>query len=417
MERKPIHVLLISNTAPLPFVQGADRDWVNLLNAFGPEHLRVTWVGLGGSERLLKSVDGRVLTRTIDINHPCFYELVPDNAYTERSRWLWTKIIAATSLNLGRSFLELRRALGGDPVDLVITNTAVVLLGAFYARLTGRPHVWNVKEYLDPHVEACRRFAGMINRFSSAVVVPSRIIGEPFGPRVHVMPDGGDLEHIKSSVTKGREEVMRSLGLPPDLPLVAQVGAISQRKGQYLTAEAFVRLARGGGPPTFSLVFFGTGDARELERLDSILSAAPPEWRDKVKFSTFGAGDLSPLAAADVLVHPSVFQDAFPNAVREAMTLGKPVIASDIGGMPDMIVHGANGLLVRPDDVAALASALERLVRLPDERRRLGEAAAVFAAENFDIHTRKLAYLELIKSLCRRGRAVLPEAAPDVSRS
>jgi glycosyltransferase involved in cell wall biosynthesis len=194
---------------------------------------------------------------------------------------------------------------------------------------------------------------------------------------------------------------LKTLGLPVNLPMVAQVGAISRRKGQYLTAEAFVRLARRNGPPTFSLVFFGDGNTQETERLNLILSQAPGEWRAVAKLSVFEEGDLSPLAAADIVVHPSTFQDAYPNAVREAMTLGKPVIASALGGMLDMIVDGENGLVIAPDDVAALASALERLLQRGDLRQQLGESAEVFARHNFDIHVRKLAFLDLLNNLAR----------------
>jgi glycosyltransferase involved in cell wall biosynthesis len=400
-ERKPIHLLLVSNTDNGPFVGGADRDWVNLLNALGPDHVRVTWVGNSGSKELRKYVDERVLVRAIDIPHPCFYDLVPDNAYTPRSKWLWTKIMTATSLRLSRSFFQLRHVLRHDPIDIVLTNTAVVLLGAFFAQLTRRPHVWNIKEYLDPRIKACRRFANVITRFSSAVVVPSRVIGEAFESRLHILPDGGDIDKIKSRVKSSREDVLKTLGLPVNLPMVAQVGAISRRKGQYLTAEAFVRLARRNGPPTFSLVFFGDGNTQETERLNLILSQAPGEWRAVAKLSVFEEGDLSPLAAADIVVHPSTFQDAYPNAVREAMTLGKPVIASALGGMLDMIVDGENGLVIAPDDVAALASALERLLQRGDLRQQLGESAEVFARHNFDIHVRKLAFLDLLNNLAR----------------
>jgi glycosyltransferase involved in cell wall biosynthesis len=411
LERKPIHLLLVSNTDRGPFVGGADRDWVNLLNALGPDEVRVTWVGTSGSEELRKYIDPRVLVRTIDIVHPCFYDLVPDNAYTPKSRWLWSKIMLASSLGLGRSFFQLRHALRSEPVDIVVTNTVVVLLGAFFAKLTRRPHVWNIKEHLDPQVKACRRFANVITRLSSAVVVPSRAIGEAFSSRLHVFPDGGDIGNIKSRVTSSRQDVLKRFGLPADLPMVAQVGAISQRKGQHLTAEAFVNLAHRGGPPAFSLVFFGKGNPQETERVNLILSQAPQEWRDVVKFAVFEDDDFSLLAAADIVVHPSTFQDAFPNAVREAMTLGKPVIASALGGMLDMIVDGVNGLLVTPNDANVLAAALDRLLLMPDLRRQLGANAEVFARDNFDIHLRKLAFLDLLKQLATSKQEVAPGAS------
>lgn len=400
-------MVLVSNTDGGPWVTGADRDWVNLLNALGPDHLRVTWVGNKGSEELRKYVDERVLTRTVDLPHPPLYALVPDNAYTPRSRWLWTKIVVVAALGVGRTSLQLRRALRRDPADLVLTNTMVPLLGAFFALLTRRPHVWNVKEYLDPRVRACRTYAALITRCSSAVVVPSRVTGDAFDARLHVLPDGGDIEDMTSRVRSARADVLNALRLPPDLPMVAHVGAISERKGQHLTAEAFARVAGRGGPPACSLVFLGAGRDGERERVLRVLSRAPAEWRDVVRFDIYGEGDLSALAAADIVVHPSTYQDAFPNVVREAMTLGRPVIATALGGMVDMIADDETGLLV-PPDAAALASALERLLGSPDLRNRLGRAAEVFARREFDVHVRKHAFLELLNELAPRngnGRA------------
>jgi glycosyltransferase involved in cell wall biosynthesis len=185
------------------------------------------------------------------------------------------------------------------------------------------------------------------------------------------------------------------LDLPVGLPMVAQVGAISGRKGQHVSAEAFVRLADRGGPPICSLVFFGHGSSAEKARVERVLSEAPDGWRAVVRFDSFEATDLSSLAAADIVVHPSTVHDAYPNAVREAMTLGKPVIASAMGGMVDMITDGESGVLTPPGDSVALASALEALVTDPVTRSRLGTNAAAFARQEFDVNDRKLAFLEL----------------------
>jgi glycosyltransferase involved in cell wall biosynthesis len=74
----------------------------------------------------------------------------------------------------------------------------------------------------------------------------------------------------------------------------------------------------------------------------------------------------------DVFVHPSL-AECFPTTVMEAMASGRPVVATDVGGVPEQV--GDAGLIVPPRDAAALAQAIERLLVDPDERRRLGEAA------------------------------------------
>jgi glycosyltransferase involved in cell wall biosynthesis len=194
----------------------------------------------------------------------------------------------------------------------------------------------------------------------------------------------------------GRTDVLEQLGLPTDLPMVAQLGMISRLKGQYVTAEAFVRLADRGGAPMFSLVFFGKGSPEEEQIVFDLIAQTPAEWRAVVRFDVMEAGDLSGLAAADIVVHPSTLHDSYPNAIREAMTLRRPVIASALGGIVDMIANGETGLLIPPGDSAALASALELLSARPELRRRLGSNAGVFAEQRFDVHELKRAFIELL---------------------
>lgn len=79
-------------------------------------------------------------------------------------------------------------------------------------------------------------------------------------------------------------------------------------------AEAFLRLAESGGEPLFSLLFLGRGNAEYRESLDRSLAKAPREWREAVRFVHFDHNDFSYLGAADIVVHPSVLPDPFPNA-------------------------------------------------------------------------------------------------------
>ena len=72
---------------------------------------------------------------------------------------------------------------------------------------------------------------------------------------------------------------------------------------------------------------------------------------------------------------PSIWPDPCPTVAMEAMATGRPVIASRIGGLIDMVSHEATGLLVSPGDVTALRLAMERLINAPDLRARMGQAA------------------------------------------
>lgn len=114
------------------------------------------------------------------------------------------------------------------------------------------------------------------------------------------------------------------------------------------------------------------------------------------------------LADTDIFVLPST-SEAFPNGLMEAMSCGVPVVASDVGGIPELVRHGENGLLVPPGDAAALAAALNRLIADPDGAARLGLAAreSVVSRYTFDVMTR--AFDELYTS--ERQRAGLVPAS------
>ena len=332
----PLHVLVFSNTyldGRTSTPGGADRDLLNLLNALGPDRVSVSWVGVRGCEKLRPHLDPHLTRRFLDLNLPPF-DYISTSPPQGRSRWLWTKILADYALRLVKPLRSAQRALGGERVDLVLTGNSTVLLGAAYARCFRRTHIWMVKECLDPTAPACRRYARWISRLSSAVVVPSQAVARPFPPGVLVLPDGNDVGRIRdASARPGRTAVLASLGLSAGEKVVAQVGLFTELKGQHVTAEAFVRLAAERGRAPCSLLFLGAGRASYLERIKAVLAASPHSLLNAVRFVQFQPDDYSYLAAADVVVHPSVLPDSYPNAVREAMVLGVPVIGSpDPGG-------------------------------------------------------------------------------------
>jgi glycosyltransferase involved in cell wall biosynthesis len=95
-----------------------------------------------------------------------------------------------------------------------------------------------------------------------------------------------------------------------------------------------------------------------------------------------GAAMAQCYQAADVYVHAAV-EEVFGLVVAEAMSTGLPVVASDVGGVPELVRHGEHGLLAPPQDPAALARCIERLIAQPDLRERLGRSALQKATRDF----------------------------------
>lgn len=370
--RRSLRVLLVTHHRGE--IGGVERDWINAANALGSNRLDLTWAGIEGTHGLAAHVDPRVLRDTIDVALPLFTYLVHENQYVQRSSWLWSKIVVDHLRRSLRAARQLGVRLGRSRFDLVLSGTSVVTSGALLAWAGGLPHVWAVKEWLDPSLVCSRRFAAIVKQASASVIVPSRSVAEVFGGRAAVVPDGTDVENLGGEATD-RLDVFRELALPSDRPLVVQCGTLSWWKGQHVTLEAVDSLARQSPDPIFSLLFLGGGAPTQLESLRARVDRLPWPWREAVRFASFPAGNLRYTRAADVVVHPSVLPDPFPNAVREALLLGKAVIASNCGGIPDMIDDGRTGILVPRGDAGSLGAALARVLGDFDLRTALGAAA------------------------------------------
>lgn len=173
-----------------------------------------------------------------------------------------------------------------------------------------------------------------------------------------------------------------------DEAALLSVGRFTYPKDPETLLRAAARLPAGG----WRLQLVGDGPDRErLEELQRELGL-----EHAVEF--LGARDDVPalLAAASAFVLSSR-SEGLPLSVIEAMAAGLPIVASDVGGLHELVEDGSSGLLVPAGDVDALADALRRLVADPAERQRLGNAARARAEERFDLPAFRAAHLALYR--------------------
>lgn len=154
------------------------------------------------------------------------------------------------------------------------------------------------------------------------------------------------------------------------------VGRLERVKGVEILVMAFVRtLARH---PDAQLVVVGDGPIRaELVRL-----AEDPGAAGRVHLTGWLSGQEleEQYAAASVVVIPSIFPDNFPTVAIEALGSGRAVVGSRVGGIPELVHDGDNGLLTAADDIEELESALDRMLGDPALVRRMGNRSAALAA-------------------------------------
>ncbi|HEX4346654.1 MAG TPA: glycosyltransferase [Vicinamibacterales bacterium] len=205
--------------------------------------------------------------------------------------------------------------------------------------------------------------------------------------KIVVVPNGLDTSRVS---TRARLAPLRR---------VVTVANLRPEKGHDVLVEAAADVVRVFPDATFALA----GDGPERARLERLV-------RDRGLAGAFTfhghvENVSAHLDAADIFVLPST-SEAFPNSLLEAMAAGLPVVASDVGGVPEMVSDGQTGHLVPPGDSRALATRLLTLMREPDEALRMGDAgrSAVVSRFSFD---RMVAAFErvYVAELARKGVA------------
>ncbi|MFI7443327.1 glycosyltransferase [Nonomuraea indica] len=178
------------------------------------------------------------------------------------------------------------------------------------------------------------------------------------------------------------------------LPVVACVARLSAEKGHRHLLDAMAVLAHRGRPCTLVLA----GDGPERASLEKQAAAAGVD----VRFLGATTGGAGLLARADVVVLASL-TEGLSNAVMEAMAAGRPVVATSVGGNPELL--DGRGLLVPPADPAALAEGVTRLLDDRDLAAGLASAARAWAGKNLDPHAMADEHLRLYERLLRVRRA------------
>ncbi len=195
--------------------------------------------------------------------------------------------------------------------------------------------------------------------------------------RVEVLHNGVDTATLDPALHTRRTEMRQALGVAEGGVLMTAVGRLTAVKNYPMllraAAEVFQSL------PDAVLAVVGEGEAQSsLETFARDLGV-----ENRVRFTGFRKDVTALLHASDLFVHTSLMEGC-PNAVLEAMAMGKPVVATEVGGVPELVLHGETGLLVPSGDEAALARALEGLLETPAVRRRMGEAGRRRARQVFD---------------------------------
>jgi len=183
-----------------------------------------------------------------------------------------------------------------------------------------------------------------------------------------------------------RDQVRRELGVGPNEVLVGTIAQFREQKGyRYLLTAARTLMDRGIAV-RFAAVGGAGADEHQIRALHERLGLG-----DRFLLLGVRSDAIRLLGACDVFALASLWE-GLPLAVMEAMALGIPVVATKVGGIPELVSHGRTGILVPPADERALADAMQEMLADPERRSMMGRAAAE-AAEAFD-NARSVRFIE-----------------------
>jgi len=245
------------------------------------------------------------------------------------------------------------------------------------------------------HVPRVRRFGYTSRRVHAIVAVCESIkrdlvaTGVP-AQKIEVIYSGTDVERFHPGLDG--QPIRRELGLAPEHLLITQIGVRSWRGWQDVL-DAMARLAPDA--PRARLLFVGAPPPRIAE-----LGERARERGLEGRVLVLGHREDVPqiLTASDVVVDASYAGAGLTGSIREALACERPVVATDLAGMPELVIDGETGLLVPPRDPAALGRALLRVLENPTWAQAMARAGC----KRVDAHFSLRAKLDATEALYRR---------------
>jgi glycosyltransferase involved in cell wall biosynthesis len=279
---------------------------------------------------------------------------------------------------------ELRRRRADLVYSATLSSFPYGLLAARACGAADVVHVYSSYDDPDPYRKYwLRRARNVIAPSRDSLERAATAIGG-FAGRSEVIYNGVDVAGIEAAADGPLPSILgagNGAWLAGGPPVVGMVANLDRRKNPVALLEAAARLTSSmPGLRVLLVGEFPDGEYREvvLGRARTLGIAT------RVTLTGFLVNPFPALRACDVIVLPTQ-RDPFPIALLEAMALGKPVVSTAVGGIPEMLVDGVSGFVVPPDDVDALASRMLMLLRDRELRRRMGQAARERLVETFSL--------------------------------
>lgn len=285
---------------------------------------------------------------------------------------------------------SLRRTIKQNNIQIIHCNSfSSTLYALIAAKLSKIPLIWHMHDIVKYRLfnKIFIRVAGLgaskIICVSNAV--KKNLVGFGINPRkCEVIYNYVDENKFLKGLNSGK--FRREFKIKGDIHLVGIIGQIAEWKGQTIFLKAASEIIKD--QPTVKFLIVG-----------DIISEFESEYKDKVTniieqlnltnnviLPGFREDIPQIMTDLNIVVHASIKPDPLPTVIIEAMTARKPIVATNVGGVPELVTNGVNGVIVQPQDPHELAKAILRLLKNPEEALMMGERGHEIAEIKFSIN-------------------------------
>jgi glycosyltransferase involved in cell wall biosynthesis len=333
--------------------------------------LHTEWSNGWGGQEIRIFLDASVLT---EMGHRVTLLTVPQSGLAERAKAAGLRVIEMPMRNAfdPLALSQMIRLFRREKFDVVNTHSSVdSWLGSMAAKITGTPLLVRTRHLSVPLNTHALNFVykwphGMV---TTAEMIRQRMIqvNGMDGERIVSIPTGVDLKRFDPNLDAGK--VKESLKIPPDAKVVTMVAVLRSWKRHDVFLEAAARISQSHDKVYFLVVGEGpqrNGVKTHIDRLNLADRAIMTGYRDDVE---------KLLAISDVCVLTSESSEGVPQSVLQYQAMARPVVASNAGGIPEIVLDGKSGLVCQVNDPDDVAEKITRLLNDPALASTLGQNA------------------------------------------
>ena len=260
----------------------------------------------------------------------------------------------------------------------------------------------------DPIGSASRAFVfkhGCSQIVADASVIKRQLVKQNGIDPAKIEVIGSAVDLVKFKPPRNRTKFRREIGVGDDTPLIGNVGMIRPDKGQLQLVKAAPLVFEKHPGARFVIVGQGTGILKRGINVRNAIDQAG--LADKIIMTGYRWDTPNVYAACDMIVIASLHTEASPIVLREAFASGRPVIATKVGDIPEIVRHRENGLLIEPGDTQALAAAIMEFISDPELAARCALNGFSYATEHFSfdkmMEAKLRADFDVVAKKARRG--------------